>query len=142
MTIAALLRPGVSLSAVEPFRSSTGRIQVLPDLENASQSLDAALIFGGDGTVHRYLPDLYQRKVPVLVVPKGSGNDFAKTLGIPNERAALRAWSEFCKSGGKNVREIDLGVITKDGQETFFCCVAGMGLDAAANARANRMPAW
>jgi diacylglycerol kinase (ATP) len=53
----------------------------------------------------------------------------------------LRAWRDFCATG-KNVREIDLGIITAGQTEIPFCCVAGAGLDAAANARANRMPAW
>ncbi|HYL92427.1 MAG TPA: hypothetical protein VEW69_04650, partial [Alphaproteobacteria bacterium] len=71
----------------------------------------------------------------------GSGNDFAKALGIKTDAIALQAWKSFCTGAG-NVREIDLGVVRKGGDETFFCCVAGAGLDSAANARANRMPAW
>src|SRR5262249_25959566 len=102
---------------------------------------DAALIFGGDGTVHRHLPQLQKTRIPALVVPRGSGNDFAKSLGIRDEAAALGAWREFCGTG-KNVREIDLGIITGDQGEIPFCCVAGAGLDAVANAHANRMPAW
>ena len=82
----------------------------------------------------------------MLVVPTGSGNDFAKTLGIRNVGIALRAWQQFCADGkngeAKNVKDIDLGVIRSGGQEKFFCCVAGIGMDAEANARANRMPPW
>lgn len=77
----------------------------------------------------------------MLVVPTGSGNDFAKALGIRNVAAALQAWQQFCTQE-KNVKEIDLGVIRAGGQETFFCCVAGIGMDAEANARANRMAPW
>jgi diacylglycerol kinase (ATP) len=139
---AALLHPGVPPNAVDRFRLSVGaNVRLLKSL-NDHEPLDAALIFGGDGTVHRYLPELFKRQIPALVVPRGSGNDFAKALGIANEQAALRAWNEFLKSKGKNVRAIDLGVVRKDGQETLFCCVAGTGLDAEANARANRMPTW
>ena len=47
----------------------------------------------------------------------------------------------FCSSH-RNVREIDLGVIRKDAEEILFACVAGIGLDSVANARANRMPSW
>jgi diacylglycerol kinase (ATP) len=137
---AALLHPDVSPKAIEPFRNKTSDITPREDLDNAAQ-LDAALIFGGDGTVHRHLPELHQHKIPTLIVPKGSGNDFAKALGIRNDATALRAWKEFC-STRKNVREIDLGVIRKDQEEILFACVAGMGLDSAANARANRMPSW
>ena len=75
------------------------------------------------------------------MVPKGSGNDFAKSLGIFNVRTALQAWRKFC-ADGNNVRDIDLGVIRKDGTEALFCCVAGAGLDSDANSCANRMPTW
>jgi diacylglycerol kinase (ATP) len=138
--IAALLHPDVSPKAVDRFRSSGVEIRIQDNLQDPT-NLSAALIFGGDGTVHRHLPQLHQYKIPTLVVPTGSGNDFAKALGIRSVDIALRAWRQFCAEG-KNVREIDLGVIRAGGQEALFCCVAGVGMDAEANARANRMPPW
>jgi diacylglycerol kinase (ATP) len=136
---AALLGPAACESDIRKFRvSDKVNVTVTVTLANP---YDAAIVFGGDGTVHRHLPKLKDLKIPLLVVPRGSGNDFAKALGIRNEAIALQAWREFC-STGRNVREIDLGVIRKDGKETLFVCVAGMGLDSVANARANRMPAW
>jgi diacylglycerol kinase (ATP) len=140
VTVAALLRPDVAPKAIERFRSIGPTVQIRENLDN-SQHLEAALIFGGDGTVHRFLPQLRQSRIPVLVVPRGSGNDFAKALGIGGEKDALAAWSEFC-STGKNVREIDLGIVQSGESEIPFCCVVGAGLDSVANARANRMPPW
>jgi len=148
MTAIALLHPDVSPRVVDRFRSNGVDIKILDSLETAEQ-FSAALIFGGDGTVHRHLPQLHQRKIPTLVAPAGSGNDFAKALGIRSVEIALRAWQRFC-ADGKNVREIDLGIIRPCGareskavdSEILFCCVAGVGMDAEANARANRMPQW
>ena len=140
MIAAALLHPDVSPKVVDRFRSSGIDIEILDSLEHA-ENVSAALIFGGDGTVHRHLAQLHQQKIPMLVVPTGSGNDFTKGLGIRSVDIALRAWRQFC-SNGKNVKEIDLGVIRAGSQETLFCCVAGIGMDAEANARANRMPPW
>ena len=140
MIAAALLHPDVSPKVVDRFRSSGVGLKIQDTLEN-SANYSAALIFGGDGTVHRHLPQLHQHRIPTLVVPTGSGNDFAKALGIRSVDLALWAWKKFC-SEGKNVREIDLGLIRAGGQETLFCCVAGIGMDAEANARANRMPQW
>ncbi|HEY6252600.1 MAG TPA: diacylglycerol kinase family protein [Candidatus Angelobacter sp.] len=138
MRVAALLSPKVSVLSVEAFRVENAEII----LGLSSQATpDVALVFGGDGTVHRYLPQLYANKIPMLVVPKGSGNDFAHALGIDSERIALRTWQRFC-TGEINIREIDLGLIRKDNQEIPFCCVVAAGLDAEANARANRMPSW
>jgi diacylglycerol kinase (ATP) len=140
MFAAALLHPDVSPRVVDRFRSSGVEIHVQDTLEG-STNFSVALIFGGDGTVHRYLPQLHQQKIPTLVVPAGSGNDFVKSMGIRSVDIALRAWQQFC-ADGSNVREIDLGVIRAGGQEILFCCMAGVGMDAEANARANRMPQW
>ncbi|PYP90735.1 MAG: hypothetical protein DMG65_10590 [Candidatus Angelobacter sp. Gp1-AA117] len=139
MKVAALLGPSVKTAAIRRFQIHPD-IQITP-VEQLTADWDAALIFGGDGTVHRYLPQLHAFKIPVLVVPSGSGNDFAHTLGIHNSSIALQVWKGFC-AGQTNVRKIDLGLIRKDKEETLFCCVAGAGLDAQANARANRMPTW
>jgi len=140
MTAAALLHPDVSSKVVNRFRGSGVEIKILDHLEEA-ENYSAALIFGGDGTVHRHLSQLHHYKTPALVVPTGSGNDFAKALGIRSVEIALQAWKQFC-ADQKNVKEIDLGVIRAGAQETLFCCVAGVGMDAEANARANRMPLW
>jgi diacylglycerol kinase (ATP) len=140
MIAAALLHPSLSARAIDPFQNKSCQIQIRDTLETA-EHLDAVLIFGGDGTVHRFLPQLQRYKIPVLVVPKGSGNDFAKALGIPNEKTALEAWKKFCATGD-NVKKIDLGILQSGESEIPFCCVAGAGLDSVANARANRMPAW
>jgi diacylglycerol kinase (ATP) len=140
MTLAALLRPDIPAKTVEPFQRVSPELKVMADL-NSAEDLSAALIFGGDGTVHRHLAELQRKRLPVLVVPVGSGNDFAKSLGITNQRVALETWDKFC-SGANNVRQIDLGRICSRGAEILFCCVAGAGLDAQSNARANRMPTW
>jgi diacylglycerol kinase (ATP) len=145
MIAAALLHPDVSAKTVDRFRSSGVEIKIQDTLET-STNCSAALIFGGDGTVHRHLSQLHQHKIPTLVVPTGSGNDFVRALGIRSVATAFQAWQQFCAEGkngeAKNVKDIDIGVIRANSKETFFCCVAGVGMDAEANARANRMPPW
>src|SRR6478672_12946086 len=116
MIAAALLHPDVSPKVVDRFRSSGVEIKILDHLEQP-KNYSAVLIFGGDGTVHRHLPQLHQQKIPTLVIPTGSGNDFAKGLGIRSVEIALRAWQQFC-ADQKNVKEIDLGVIRAGSQET------------------------
>ncbi len=107
-------------------------------------SADAAIVLGGDGTIHHYLRDLAQLKIPVLMVPRGSGNDFARALGLRTEGDAVAAWNRFLDTG--HSREIDLGIITPLGEMPaplrLFCNVAGAGLDSDANRRANAMPRW
>src|ERR1700691_4433862 len=117
MRAAAIFGPGCSAEDLKPFRqnSETNWLISLPD---RSSEADAILVFGGDGTLHRHLPQLVRLKLPVLVVPCGSGNDFANALNLRGSRVSQAAWRKFC-STARNVRTIDLGVITPltlDGQ--------------------------
>jgi diacylglycerol kinase (ATP) len=121
-------------------------------LNSTSARAEAVLIFGGDGTVHRHLAFLAEARMPVLVVPSGSGNDFAKALGIRDATAALRLWEKFVSGASGDVaqgvaaRVLDLGRITPleqpNAHGALFCCVGGAGLDSDANRRANAMPRW
>jgi len=77
---------------------------------------DAALIFGGDGTIHRHLGGLALKQIPTLIVPLGSANDFARTLRLETVEKALAAWRRFCTTGG-NIRAIDLGTIQRLDEE-------------------------
>jgi diacylglycerol kinase (ATP) len=114
-------------------------------LPSDASEADAILIFGGDGTVHRHLPHLVRLRLPVLIAPRGSGNDFARALGLRSRKGALAAWERFA-SGAGSVRTIDVGVITALSEPTapdhYFCCVGGVGLDTEVARRANRMPRW
>jgi diacylglycerol kinase (ATP) len=71
---------------------------------------DAALIFGGDGTIHRHLGGLALKQIPTLIVPLGSANDFARSIGIETVAKALAAWRRF-RAARDNIRAIDLGTI-------------------------------
>ena len=77
---------------------------------------DAALILGGDGTVHRHLTGLAAKQVPTLVVPLGSANDFAASVGIDTFEKAVAAWRRFC-AVGDNQRALDLGTIAAMAEE-------------------------
>ncbi len=91
---------------------------------------DAALIFGGDGTVHRHLAGLALKQIPTLVVPVGSGNDFAQSIGIDNVAMALKVWQRFCQFGD-NVRAIDLGTIQPLGATERDVAESGAASDIA-----------
>jgi diacylglycerol kinase (ATP) len=118
----------------------------LDGLPASSSDADAILIFGGDGTIHRHLAALVRLQLPVLVVPAGSGNDFARALEVHSIRDSLRLWRAF-ESGQIQPQAIDLGTVSPSPSCSpdsvhYFCCVAGCGLDAAVTRSANRMPRW
>lgn len=140
MRAVAILGPSAAERELRRFRECGVPIAVADSPQNA----DAALILGGDGTVHRQLPHLARSGIPMLPVPHGSGNDFARALGLLQPGDALAAWRKFV-AGAANVHDVDLGVIrshANPSSATYFCCVGGAGVDAEANRRANAMPAW
>jgi diacylglycerol kinase (ATP) len=143
MRAAVIFGLGTSPADLKPFQASSPT-EWLQGLPASSSDADAILIFGGDGTIHRHLPALVRLQRPVLIVPSGSGNDFARALKLRSVRDSLRVWREF-ESGKIRARAIDLGVIVPSaspGREHYFCGVAGCGLDATATRRANQMPRW
>ena len=134
---------GTSPADLKPFQAGS-TTQWLQGLPAASGDADAILIFGGDGTIHRHLPALVRLHLPVLIVPTGSGNDFARALNLRSMRDSLRVWRDF-EAGKIQARAIDLGVIVPSASPDhthYFCGVAGCGLDSAAARRANQMPRW
>jgi diacylglycerol kinase (ATP) len=161
MRAAAIFGPGSSEKDLGPFQKESNATWLF-GMPADSKEADAVLIFGGDGTIHRYLGALVKLRLPVLVVPRGSGNDFARALNLKKIRDAVTAWKTFA-SNASNVLTIDLGVITPGADsarpaepgaskpetqsslprnQKYFCCVAGIGLDTEIARRANNLPRW
>jgi hypothetical protein len=95
MRAAAIFGLGCSPKNLKPFQTdetTDWRVAV----PSATDQVDIILLFGGDGTIHRQLSQLVKLKLPVLIVPVGSGNDFAPALGIRGVRDSLAAWRRFC----------------------------------------------
>jgi len=153
MRAAAIFGLGCSPTDLEPFQydqADDTRIDWRIGTPASEEQADVILLFGGDGTVHRHLGQLVRLRLPVLVVPAGSGNDFARALGLRRVSDSLTAWRKFFTGSG-NVRDIDLGVISAieiaggapaQHAHSYFCCVAGVGLDSEVARRANRLPRW
>jgi diacylglycerol kinase (ATP) len=158
MRAAAILGLGCSPQNLKPFQTD-GTIEWRIGLPGSSDEVDIILLFGGDGTIHRHLSQLVKLALPVLVVPAGSGNDFARALGLRSVRDSLGAWRSFC-AGQDNLSAIDLGIIhplgdaggapvahalsrnSVLGTQHYFCSVAGVGLDSEVSRRANMLPRW
>jgi diacylglycerol kinase (ATP) len=148
MHVAAILGPGNLARPLTAFRRDAKATWT-----SLIEQADVIIIFGGDGTIHRNLKTLVELGAPVLIVPCGSGNDFARALGIRTVRDAISAFNSYL-AGADNVRNIDLGKIheldpsrakaPRDDDPTahYFCCVAGVGLDTQIARRANLLPRW
>jgi diacylglycerol kinase (ATP) len=148
MRAAAILGLGCSAKDLKPFQCDS-KIEWRIGMPGAGDA-DAILLFGGDGTIHRHLGQLVKLGLPVLVVPAGSGNDFAASLGLRRVRDSMSAWRSLC-AGSANIRAVDLGIISpvmSPGMvlsvqgSRYFCCVAGVGIDGEVARRANQLPRW
>lgn len=94
----------------------------------AGEGVDTVVAWGGDGTVNEVASALAGSDTAFGIVPAGSGDGFATTLGVMREpRAALRA----AFSGG--IRRIDVG----DVNGRPFLNLAGIGFDARVARRFN-----
>jgi diacylglycerol kinase (ATP) len=144
MRAAVIFGLGTSPADLKPFQanSPTEWLQGLPAYSSRCRchpdlSAETARFIGISQTLVRL-------QLPVLVVPAGSGNDFARALQLRSPRDSLQAWRDF-ESGKIQSRPVDLGVIIESAapQRThYFCSVAGCGLDTVVTRRANRMPRW
>ncbi len=92
----------------------------------APDDVDAVFTLGGDGTAMEVVGALAHSGLPVGILPGGTGNLIARTLGTPLGTArAVRALLN-----GDRAR-IDLGVVQADaGPPRYFAFAAGVGIDA------------
>ncbi|MFD9265997.1 diacylglycerol kinase [Streptomyces goshikiensis] len=102
----------------------------------------AVLAVGGDGMVSLALQALAGTLVPLGVIAVGTGNDFARAMGLPvrDPEQAGRLAGEALKEG--RIREIDLGRVDRaggTGSGTWCGTVLCSGFDSRVNDRGNRM---
>lgn len=88
---------------------------------------DIVVAFGGDGTLNEVVNGLHGTDIPVSVLPGGSTNVVARSLGIPNDVVDATEHLLGCADDFEP-RPIDLGIA--NGRRFVFAC--GAGLDATA----------
>ncbi len=95
----------------------------------------ALIAVGGDGMANLALQAVVGTGTPLGLVAVGTGNDFARALGMPlrEPAAAGRMIADALKCG--RVRDIDLGRVG----ERWFGTVLASGFDSRVNDRGNRM---
>ena len=103
--------------------------------EAVSGGYDVVVAFGGDGTLNEVANGLAGTDVPVSVLPGGSTNVVARTLGIPNDvvdatEHLLSLADDF------RPRRIDLGIA----DERYFVFSCGVGIDATVVERVDAHP--
>ncbi|MFF0502458.1 diacylglycerol kinase [Streptomyces fimicarius] len=103
--------------------------------EAVAAGTGALIAVGGDGLMSLALQAVAGTSTPLGVVAVGTGNDFARALGLPirDPAAAGRLAARALKEGG--LRDIDLGRVG----DRWFGSVLASGFDSRVNDRGNRM---
>ncbi len=112
---AALAAQGVTL---RPIQADT-REGLTPALIAAAAEADLIIAVGGDGTANSVAAAAYTTGLPVGLIPAGTANDLARTLGLPLDPGAA---AQVIAAG--RLRTIDLGEVNG----AFFFNVASLGL--------------
>jgi diacylglycerol kinase (ATP) len=92
------------------------------------RSGDLTVVAGGDGTLNRAINALKDRleEVVIAVVPMGTGNDFARTLGMPADPVEAAA----AVVRGRSL-EVDVARATGEGEDRLFlnACMGGFPVE-------------
>lgn len=100
------------------------------------EGADALVVCGGDGTVNLALQAVAETDTPLGILPVGTGDDNARTLGISLKD--ITAAADVIADG--KTRLVDCGhVSTADDIERYFLGVMSVGFDSEVNERANEM---
>jgi diacylglycerol kinase family enzyme len=103
----------------------------------ARRGLDVVVGFGGDGTLNEVATGIAGTETALGVLPGGSTNVFARTIGLPNDPvAAVELLADGLDSA--DLRPIGLGQVNG----RFFCFHTGVGFDAAVVAAVERHASW
>lgn len=117
------------------YVEGTSRDESLAEVSNQSKTsqFDLIICVGGDGLIHDLLPTLLEFSLPLLVIPAGTGNDFARTLGLHRKRISTLLELPVRKESSA----VDVGMIYHSTLETPFVQVLSAGFDSVVNERAN-----
>jgi len=100
----------------------------------AADGLDAVVVLGGDGTLNEAANGLAQSATSLAILPGGSTNVFARTIGVVND--PIEATSQLLAALAEGPpKRVGLGQLNG----RYFLFHAGIGFDAAVVARVERL---
>jgi diacylglycerol kinase (ATP) len=98
-------------------------------------SVDLVVLGGGDGTMNSAAPALIETGLPLGLLPLGTANDLARTLGIPPD---LEAAARIIADG--HLRRIDLGEV--NGKPFFNVASIGLSVEVTRELTRERKRRW
>ncbi|MFM9151945.1 MAG: diacylglycerol/lipid kinase family protein [Candidatus Planktophila sp.] len=124
-----LSRSGIESLLIEGSSLEDFRAQLLQALQDSK--VTGVIACGGDGFIHEIIQHVVPRALAFGVIPCGTGNDFARSLGV----YSLSFEEQINLIATQEPKNLDLG---KVGQR-WFAAILSTGFDALVNERANQM---
>jgi diacylglycerol kinase (ATP) len=118
--VGRLHRGGLDVT-IEPFDALP---EIARDIVRLRESADLIILCGGDGTIASGALAVVECGLPLGIIPLGTANDLARTLGIPMD---LTEAADVILAG--NARKIDLGTV--NGYAFFNVASIGLSADLA-----------
>jgi diacylglycerol kinase (ATP) len=111
---------GLRRAGLELVGEPSGDPAALPDLvHRRAGEIDRVVVAGGDGTINHAVQVLVGVGLPLAIIPTGTANNLARTVGVPLELEAAIA-----VAAGSHRRPVDLGRVNGH----WFCTTASIGL--------------
>jgi YegS/Rv2252/BmrU family lipid kinase len=119
--VIARLRAGGVDAVIERFDTSA---EVSADIARRRHEADLVIVCGGDGTINSAAKGILETGLPMGIMPMGTANDLARTLGIPDD---LVKAADVILAG--HTSRVDLGEV--NGHPFFNVASLGLSVDLA-----------
>lgn len=111
--------------AVEPIEERLTERGAIPGIvARHAGEIDLVIVGGGDGTLNAVVDAVVEAGLPMGVLPLGTANDFARTIGLPTD---LEAACGVIADGV--MRAVDVGVV--NGKRFLNVASIGLGVQVA-----------
>lgn len=121
---------------IDTTETAVGPEETMADLiRREAGAYDLVIIGGGDGTLNAAAPGLVDTALPLGVLPLGTANDFARTLGIPPDPSQA---ARIIAAGFQT--PIDLGEV--NGHLFFNVASIGFSAELAADLTEHAKKRW
>jgi len=113
----------------EDYQDAKDRFE--ESLKSNQGVISGVIVVGGDGMVHLAIQALAMTSIPMALIPAGTGNDFARALGLRIKEPLKVLEHAFTNKP----RAVDLGRVNN----RYFADILSTGFDSVVNEKANAL---